>query len=100
MPPKGYGHSIENIDAEARTAECAICGPVDIHGNGEQGGEKKWKCARANRARVRETYEARNPGAKRYRGTNSAIMVRLAELETRVRVLEGQYGQTKVVSYE
>lgn len=100
MPPKGYGHSLSNIDDETRAADCRVCGTVDIHRNGKRNSEVQWKCANSNREHARAAYEAQHPKAIRYSNARRILTERIEVLEIRVRTLEGQFGQTKVVSYE
>lgn len=43
-------HKLLNVDTEARTAECAHCGPVGIVSGGFYRGVKQWRCKTAKRA--------------------------------------------------
>lgn len=40
-------HKLSDIDVEARTAECANCGPVKIGSGGRYKGEVRWRCRKA-----------------------------------------------------
>jgi hypothetical protein len=81
-------HRLSEVDAESRTARCAVCGPVDVAKTGNRPG---WQCGPANRARAaawrkehpereaasKAAYKEANP--ERWQGMRQAVGSRYYE---------------------
>lgn len=39
-------HAVSDVDPEARTGICAVCGPVTIYRNSQYKGEVRWRCGK------------------------------------------------------